>query len=69
MWQFANGSPYLFTFIIMCVSSTFIGFLRCIFLIINRCYRHRNIKEHGWPPEYCDADGDFKPEPEPKLKE
>jgi len=23
-----------------------------------------NIKNHGWPPAHCDADGDFKPEPE-----
>lgn len=21
--------------------------------------RHLNIRKHGWPPEHCDADGDF----------
>lgn len=29
-----------------------------IFKIINRFFRHLNIRKHGWPPEYCDADGD-----------
>jgi len=23
-------------------------------------WRHWNIKKHGWPPEYCDADGNLK---------
>ena len=25
----------------------------------NRWLRSRNIKEQGWPPPHCDADGDF----------
>lgn len=29
---------------------------------INRPLRHRNIFKHGWPPEHCDADGDFNEE-------
>ena len=24
----------------------------------NRWLRSRNIREHGWPPPHCDADGD-----------
>jgi len=29
-----------------------------------RLLRHLNIRKAGWPPPHCDADGDFKPEPE-----
>ena len=28
--------------------------------ICNRFWRHWNIRKHGYPPEHCDADGDFK---------
>lgn len=30
-----------------------------IFKIYNRTLRHSNIRKHGYPPEHCDADGDF----------
>ncbi len=30
----------------------------------NRWCRHKNIEAKGWPPEHCDADGDYK-EPTP----
>lgn len=30
-----------------------------IFRVYNRALRHRNIMKHGYPPEHCDADGDF----------
>lgn len=26
----------------------------------NRFWRHFNILKHGYPPENCDADGDFR---------
>lgn len=29
-----------------------------VFLIWNRLFRHLNIRKHGYPPDYCDADGD-----------
>ena len=32
---------------------------RLIFVLMNRIYRHRNIRKHGWPPSHCDGDGDF----------
>lgn len=35
-----------------------------VFKVINRTLRHANIRKHGYPPVHCDADGDFKPEPE-----
>ena len=34
--------------------------LRFLFLLYNRPFRHANIRKHGWPPPYCDADGSFK---------
>ena len=34
---------------------------RVITYIYNRTLRHWNIRKHGYPPEHCDADGDFKP--------
>jgi len=33
-----------------------------IFRVYNRALRHRNIMKHGYPPEHCDADGDFPEE-------
>ena len=40
--------------------------LNFIFLIYNRTIRHLNIRKHGWPPEHCDADGDFEDTDEEK---
>lgn len=42
--------------------------LNFIFLIYNRTIRHLNIRKHGWPPEHCDADGDFEDTDEEKLE-
>ena len=33
--------------------------LNFIFKVYNRGLRHRNIMKYGYPPEHCDADGDF----------
>lgn len=49
---------------------TFIGFALLLNIILfytinftmkvwNRTLRHWNIRKHGYPPEHCDADGDF----------
>ena len=35
---------------------------KVIVFAINRPLRHMNIKKHGYPPQHCDADGDFKEE-------
>lgn len=29
------------------------------FNVYNRTLRHRSIMKHGYPPEHCDADGEF----------
>ncbi len=43
----------------------FVGHLIMLCLILhflllcwNRFWRHWNIRKHGYPPKYCDADGD-----------
>jgi len=35
------------------------GIATFTFRIYNRALRHRNIMKHGYPPQHCDADGDF----------
>lgn len=35
------------------------GIGKFIFKIYNQTLRHSNIRKHGYPPEHCDADGDF----------
>lgn len=42
------------------------GISNMIMFIWNRFWRHFNIRKHGYPPEHCDADGDFKVEDEEK---
>lgn len=45
---------------------SFVGYYLILALIANlianmwnRFWRHFNIRKHGYPPEHCDADGDF----------
>lgn len=33
--------------------------LHFFFLIWNRTFRHLTIRKNGYPPNYCDADGDI----------
>jgi hypothetical protein len=40
------------------------GAANVIIIMWNRFFRHWNIRKHGYPPSYCDADGDFKTEDE-----
>ena len=30
-----------------------------IFRVYSRALRHRSIMKHGYPPDHCDADGNF----------
>lgn len=41
-------------------SLLFTGVLKTIAFIVNRFFRHLNIRKHGYPPEHCDGDGDLK---------
>jgi len=38
--------------------------LTFLFRCWNRLWRHANIRKHGYPPQHCDADGDFKKDEE-----
>lgn len=47
----------------------FVGSLLIIFVpfaftnaIIDSILKHRTIRKHGYPPEHCDANGEFKKE-------
>lgn len=56
-----SDSPWLTFFLALIISQA----LTAITVKLpNRILRHRNINKHGYPPPHCDADGDFKPEPE-----
>lgn len=55
--ELMGDSPYLTLFAICIVCEL-------VFKMWNRLMRHLNIRKHGWPPDHCDADGDFKPLPE-----
>lgn len=51
------GNHYFLTFFLALI---FASMVKHIFNVcINRPLRHMNIRKHGWPPEHCDADGDF----------
>jgi hypothetical protein len=43
------------------ISMVFGGTLRFLAFLWNRFWRHWNIRKHGYPPAWCDADGDFRP--------
>ena len=59
IFEFMSSSPFLSAFIALLIAIV----LECVlFKVPNRYFRSRNIKLHGWPPEHCDADGDFKKE-------
>lgn len=57
IFEFASGSPFLAFFLAIIIGD-------CIRIVYSRTMRHLNIRKHGWPPAHCDADGDFKEEPE-----
>ena len=54
-WGWASLHPILITLISLCVISS-------IFYLIKNMIRAINIANAGWPPNYLDADGDFKVE-------
>jgi len=37
-----------------------VQFLTFFFKMYNRTLRHRNIMKYGYPPEHCDAYGEFR---------
>jgi hypothetical protein len=57
MYQFMSDSPWLTFFLVLIIGEVVV---RVVCNLPNRILRHRNISKHGYPPEHCDADGDFK---------
>jgi len=57
MYEFMSGSPFLTFFLAFIISEVIV---RIGLVLPNRILRHRNISKHGYPPDHCDADGDFK---------
>jgi len=55
LYQFLSDSPMLTFFLAYLLTSFFES-------VIKRTIRHFDIKKNGWPPNHCDADGDFKEE-------
>ncbi len=56
IFEFMSDSPWLSFFLAwFLVQALHYTYIYCI----NRPLRHANIRKHGWPPEHCDADGDF----------
>ena len=51
IYQFMSDSPLVTIIIVVVVCSM-------IATIVNRSFRHWNIRKHGYPPAHCDADGD-----------
>lgn len=63
IYQFMLQSPYLFSFLIIVLAVISGEVIVRIFVNLpNRIMRHWNIRKHGYPPEHCDADGDFRNE-------
>lgn len=52
------GEQVFLAFFMIC--STYYLLRAVFYLVPNRIIRHLNIRARGWPPEYLDADGDFK---------
>ena len=61
MWNFMGEHPFLTFFLASLVLSAFYG---VVIKLPNIIMRHANIRKHGYPPPHCDADGDFRPEPD-----
>lgn len=59
IFQFMSESPLLTFF--MCYMLTVTPYKMWKIAV-----RHLNIRKAGWPPSHLDADGDFKPDPEPE---
>lgn len=56
LFKFASESPWLTFFLAFVLSEAVV---RIAVNLPNRILRHWNIRKHGYPPEHCDADGDF----------
>ena len=62
---FASNNPYLAFFLLYILGEVTIKLSYYLLdFLINRPMNAINIQKHGWPPEYCDVNGNFKEEDE-----
>lgn len=57
--NFAGEHYIVFLFVLWCLASLIRSLWRRLFSTVKVAIR-------GWPPAHLDADGDWKPEPEPE---
>lgn len=57
VFEFMNESPMV-SFLLALIVGEVVTRIACT--LPNRILRHWNIHKHGYPPPYCDADGDFQ---------
>ena len=57
IYEFMSGSPWLTFFLAWVVAGMA---FTLVFRIWNRSMRVITMWKNGYPPEHCDADGDFK---------
>lgn len=67
MTEWAMAHPRLTFFLALAAILGAVQISYSIFFVLpNRLIRSRNLRKLGWPPNYCDADGDVI---NPKQKE
>ncbi len=64
LYGFMSSNPFLTFFLAVGICEVLIAVL---YRLLNRIMRHWNIRKNGYPPEYCDADGDFKPKDKARI--
>ena len=57
IYEFMSDSPILSIFLVWII---LIIITILFFSLPTMIMRHINIHKHGYPPQHCDADGDFK---------
>ena len=61
IYEFMGSHPWITLYLACFACGTCRVIILGLIMLVNRIMRHWNIHKHGYPPEYCDADGDFKP--------
>ena len=65
LYQFASGSPALTIILAFVLVLGLEVVLSFILKVYRQTLRSMTIMRHGYPPIWCDADGDFKAQQKP----
>ena len=60
VWEFIDAHLVYTFFLGVFFFVVFLTVCELICKVWNRLMRMLNIRKVGWPPEHCDADGDFR---------